>query len=228
MEDRFQTRHVRNASTLSAEDMQRIASARVAVVGCGGLGGRCIDQLARIGVGSLVLIDQDRFEPSNLNRQVLCRERDMGVLKAHRAAEYVGEIDGGITVEAHAVRLDADNASQLLAGCDCVVDALDSVAGRRVLAQVCREEGIPLVFGAVAGWFGQVALVLPGDDLYEMLYGAANEQLGSKKLGNLACTCGATASYQVAEVVKALTGKPSELRNRLLAIDMLAGSAEMV
>lgn len=71
---------------------------RVAVVGCGGLGGRCIDQLARIGVGTLVVIDADSFEPSNLNRQVLCRERDMGVPKAQRAAEYVHEIDGGIAV----------------------------------------------------------------------------------------------------------------------------------
>lgn len=225
---RFEDRHVRNHSALTERDMASIASARVAVVGCGGLGGHCIDQLARIGVGALVLIDADRFEPSNLNRQLLCRECDIGALKAQRAAEYVHEIDHGIDLHPQAVRLDAENASHLLANCDCVIDALDSVESRLVLSRTCCTMNIPLVFGAIAGWFGQVALVLPGDDLYETLYADAPSEAASKELGNLACTCGATASYQVAEAIKVLTGKPSELRNQLLAIDMVRGCAELV
>lgn len=124
--------------------------------------------------------------------------------------------------------LDAGNACDLIAGCDCVVDALDSVGARLVLAQACRTSAIPLVYGAIAGWFGQVGLVLPGDDLYESIYANADAPVSSKKLGNLACTCGATSSYQVAEVLKVLTGKTSALRNRLLSVDLLEGSAEMI
>lgn len=219
-------RYKRNVSALSEEECAMLERARVAVVGCGGLGGSVIEALARIGVGHLRVIDGDAFEESNLNRQILCTEATVRRKKAEVAAERVHLVNGGVSVEVRDGFLDEGNAAQLLEGVDCVVDCLDSLEARFWTAHACQQLGLPIVYGAIAGWFGQVCTVYPGDVSFATVYGEPFGTSQHKELGSLPFAAYAVAAVQAAEAVKVLIGRGGQIRNRLLMIDLLDGSAE--
>ena len=105
------------------------------------------------------------------------------------------------------VFLNPSNARELIAGCDAVLDALDSVDARRVLANACKEESIPYIYGAISGWVAQAAICMPGDTLLDKLY---PEEAGSKDESTLSFIPALCASMQAALCVKLLTGKPVE------------------
>lgn len=226
----FQHRYDRNKQALSDRECQALQTSKVAVVGCGGLGGFVAEHLARLGVGSLRLVDADVFEETNLNRQLFCTEETLGVAKVEAAAKRLATVNSETAVEPVRACLTSDNAADLIAGCHCVVDCLDNVSARFQLARACQEAGIPVVYGAIAGWFGQVCTVFPGDvsfvSLYAIHQNAADGEGVQKTEGNLPFTAGVVASFQAAEAVKVLLGKQDALRNRLLMVDLLFGSVE--
>ena len=225
----FQHRYDRNRQALSDRECQALQACKVAVVGCSGLGGFVAEHLARIGVGSLRLVDADVFEETNLNRQLFCTEESLGVAKVEAAAKRLAAVNSSVSVEPVRAYLTSDNAADLITGCHCVVDCLDNVRSRFQLAQACQKAGVPVVYGAIAGWFGQVCTVFPGDVSFVSLYGAVADASGEgvrKTEGNLPFTAGVVASFQAAEAVKVLLGKPDVIRNRLLMIDLLFGSVE--
>ena len=114
-----------------------------------------------------------------------------------------------------------DNGSALLAGCSAVMDGLDNVLTRRALVDVCRELSLPLVYGAIAGWYGQVAVQMPGEDLTPLLRPASAEGKGVETvLGNPAFTPGVVASLQVAELAKVLLGRGKPLSKRVLFVNL--------
>lgn len=223
---KLEHRYDRNRESLSAEECALLAGKRVAVVGCGGLGGSVIEALARIGVGSLRVIDGDTFEQSNLNRQLLCTESTLGREKALVAADRVAAINSEVAVEPVVSLLGEENAAHLLSGFDCVVDCLDNLEARFWMAHACQHLGIPVVYGAIAGWFGQVCTVYPGDVSFVSIYGEPFGESQHKKLGNLPFTAHTIAAIQAAEAVKVLLEKPSQIRNRLLMVDLLDGSVD--
>ena len=222
------TRYQRNLQALSENECHQLADKKAVIVGCGGLGGYVIESLTRIGVGTLTVIDADGFEPSNLNRQLLSQEDNMGMAKVQAAAKRINAINSTVRVETHKAWLGEENVRNLIAGADCVVDCLDNLMSRFWLAHGCLEESIPIVYGAIAGWFGQVCTVFPGDTSFATIYGTIEGpgQGVQKQEGNLPFTASATASFQAAEVVKLLIGRGELLRNRLLMIDTLTGIAE--
>ena len=222
----FPNRYDRNIEALSAEECELLGGKRVAVVGCGGLGGLVIEALARIGVGYVRVIDGDVFEESNLNRQLLCTEADLGREKALVAAERVEAVNSAVEVEPHVAYLEEGNAPALLAGVDCVVDCLDNLEARFWMAHACQQLGVPVVYGAIAGWFGQVCTVYPGDISFASIYGEPFGNSQHKKLGNLPFMAYAISSVQAAEAVKVVLGRAGVIRNRLLMIDLLDGSAD--
>ena len=222
----FPHRYDRNVTALSHEECEDLAGKRIAVVGCGGLGGAVIEALARIGVGHLRVIDGDVFEESNLNRQILCTEATLGREKALVAEERIHAINNEVSVEPVVAYLGEDNARTLLADADCIVDCLDNLEARFWMAHACQNLGIPVVYGAIAGWFGQVCVVYPGDASFVSIYGEPFGTSQHKKLGNLPFTAYSIASFQAAEAVKVVLGKPSQVRNRLLMIDLLDGSVD--
>ena len=226
----FEHRYDRNNQALSDRECQALSECKVAVIGCGGLGGYVAEHLVRVGVGTLRLVDADVFEESNLNRQLFCTEDALGRAKVEVAAERLAKVNSEVQVETLNTLLTSDNAFNLIDGCQCVVDCLDNVASRFQLARACQEAGTPLVYGAIAGWFGQVSAVFPGDVSFVSLYGAHEDADGGegvqKTEGNLPFTAGVVASFQAAEAVKVLLGKQDVLRNRLLMIDLLFGSVE--
>ena len=222
----FPHRYDRNMAALTEEECARLTEKRIAVVGCGGLGGAVIEALARIGVGYLRVIDGDVFEESNLNRQLLCTESSLGREKALVAAERIGAINGEVKAEPMVAFLSEGNAISLLSDVDCVVDCLDNLEARFWMAHACQNAGLPLVYGAIAGWFGQVCTVYPGDVSFVSIYGEPFGESQHKKLGNLPFTAYSIAAFQAAEAVKVVLEKPGQIRNRLLMIDLLDGSVD--
>ena len=221
-------RYQRNMHTLSPEENLRIRDFKVCVVGCGGLGGYIIEMLGRLGVGAIVAVDGDVFEPSNLNRQILSNEGNLGVPKAIAARDRMAEVNSDVRVQPVTERFTAENSADLLEGCHLAFDALDNAPSRRVLEAACEQAGIPLVHGAIGGWYGQVCVVYPGDRVLEALLPEGSEKGIEAELGNPAFTPALVAALEVAEGVKVLFDKPGVLRHRLLAVDLLNHEYEVL
>ena len=149
---------------LGPDGQQRLSAARVAVLGCGALGGVVAMALARAGVGFLRLIDRDIPERSNLPRQVLFEEADVdaGLPKAVAAAECLARINSSIAVEPVVADLTAANATDLLSGVDVIVDGTDNFEARFLINEVACRHGIPWVHGGALGAEGRVLSIIPG------------------------------------------------------------------
>jgi molybdopterin/thiamine biosynthesis adenylyltransferase len=217
-------RYARNLHSLTPADQVKLLEAHVAVVGLGGLGGTVAEALARIGVGTLTLIDGDGFDESNLNRQILSTEQNLSTSKAETAARRIGAVNSSVSVSAQAQKMKNDNAFMLLQGAKVAVDCLDTISARFLLESASKRLGIPLVSAAVGGHAGQLTTIFPDDKGFERIYGsqesAAIDTGAEARLGNLSFTVFTVASLEAAEVVKVLLDAPSNLRNRLLIIDL--------
>jgi molybdopterin-synthase adenylyltransferase len=215
-------RYQRNRQTISIEDQRTLLHSCVVVVGCGGLGGYVVEQLARLGVGTLVAVDPDVFDEHNLNRQILSTVATLGCAKVHVAAKRVAEVNPAVTVIPIKAEYEPQNASELFEKANVVVDALDSIPTRLALAESCRKFSVPLVHGAIAGWYGQVSAEFPGDQTLSMLYGRERGTKGVERdLGNPSFTPALAASIETAEVCKVLLHRGQPLRNRVLMFDLL-------
>ena len=203
MEDRY----ARNIPALTEAECLFLRTKRILVAGCGGLGGHIIDQLARIGVGQLRVVDGDVFEPSNLNRQLLSSVPVLGISKAGAAAEHIARVNPEIIADPAECFLTEDNVKDLIGDCDVVMDALDNIASRKILASACSEAGIPYIYGAISGWVAQAAVSMPGDDLVQKLYPEGTVLRDKSVLSFTPALC---ASIQVSLCVKLLTGRPVE------------------
>ena len=203
----MEARYARNFPALTEEECLVLRNKRVLVVGCGGLGGHLIDQLARIGIGGIRAVDGDVFEETNLNRQLLSEVPLLGTGKAKAAADRVHRVNPDICVEAIKVFLTEENALELLDNCDVVLDALDNIPSRKILAAACEKAGIPYIYGAISGWVAQAAISMPGDGLIELLY---PERIEISDKSVLSFTPALCASMQVSLCVKLLTGRPVE------------------
>ena len=226
-------RYLRNFKTLSLQDQIRLLQSKVTLVGAGGLGGTVLEWLARAGVGHLSIIDGDRFEGHNLNRQLLCTQDRLGAAKARAAAERAYRVNSSLTVEAHTEFLTPKNARQLVSDCHAVVDCLDNIKTRFVVETAAREAGVPLISAAVAGLTGHVTTVFPQDQGLELIYGSAAELKISKgaesTLGNLPQTVGLIASMESAEVIKVLLGRNQGLlRGKMLVMDLESHTYEVL
>ena len=215
-------RYQRNRTTVSTEEQLQLFKSRIAVIGCGGLGGYIIEELARLGVGQIIAIDPDIFEEHNLNRQLLASPNTLGQAKVDAAVARINEINPAVTVTPVKDAFSTANGSELLQGVTVAVDALDSIAFRLELAETCTRMDIPMVYGAIGGWYGHVATQLPGDTTVQRTYCNWVEGKGiEKQLGNPSFTPAVVASLQVAEVCKIILGKGELLRHRKLTIDLL-------
>ncbi len=216
-------RYFRNIASLGIAGQARLLSSSVAVVGAGGLGGLVIELLSRLGVGKITIIDGDRFSEDNLNRQVLCREDDIDRLKAEVGAQRVRAINSAIEVISHPIFLTEENAVELLRKSQVVVDALDRISIRIVLEKVIGELGIPMVHGAIGGFLGQVATIMPGSNILSALYGgdAAPSARGIEAvLGTPTVTPAVIASMEVMEVIKFLLDRGTPLMNEFLYLEL--------
>ena len=199
--------YTRNIPALTAEECMLLSGKQVAVIGCGGLGGYLIEYLARIGIGSIRCVDRDVFEESNLNRQLLSTPSLLGTSKAKAAADRIRKINPHVQAEAFPVFLEEANARELITGCDAVLDGLDSIPSRRILAKACNDANIPYIYGAISGWVAQAAVCMPGEDLIGKLY-PENAVIQDNSV--LSFTPALCASMQASLCVKLLAGRPVE------------------
>ena len=219
-------RYDRNIGTITIEEQALLAEKSVCVIGCGGLGGGVIENLTRMGVGELTLVDGDVFDVSNLNRQVLSNEGNIGKSKALQAAEQMSQINSELTYISIKEMVTEENAVSIIEGCDVVVDALDNVGARFALEKACDALGIPLVHGAISGWNGQVGVVMPGSYMISALYGEATEL--SESPTNPSFTPAVVSAMQAMETIKILLGREEALRNKLLVMDLLEHEYEVI
>ncbi len=140
---------------------QRLRAARVLVVGAGGLGSPAMLYLAAAGVGTLGVVDDDHVALSNLQRQVLYRTADIGRPKAGAARDALVRLNPHVTVEVHALRINAGNAAGLVEGQDLVLDGCDNFGTRYAVNAACVAAGVPLIAGAMSQWEGQISLWHP-------------------------------------------------------------------
>ncbi len=228
-------RYSRNFNTLSPGDQSCLGRSHVAVIGLGGLGGGVSEMLARIGVGTLTLIDGDSFDVTNLNRQLLSREDLLGQSKAEAARDRINSVNSSITVNHHHTFVRHDNIKELIQGADLVVDCLDTIDARFLLQNAASQNNIPLVSGAIAGVTGQVTVIFPGDRGFELIYGdpAEIKNRGSSRgievdTGNISYCAMFVAALQTSETVKVLLNRGDILRNRLLIADLWTNTMEVM
>lgn len=210
---------------IGAAGQQRLAASRVLVIGAGGLGSPAALYLAAAGVGTLGLVDHDRIEISNLQRQILFATAEIGAGKARTAAARLTALNPDLRVVAHEMKLTADNVLQLLAGYDVVVDGTDRLATRYLINDACVLAGKPLVSAAIHRFEGQAMTYLPGKSpCYRCLYPESPEDLvpNCATAGVLGVLPGVMGSLQATEVVKVLLGIGETLTGRLLVYDALA------
>jgi len=221
-------RYLRNREAISLKEQLRLAKSRVAVIGAGGLGGQVILLLARMGIGTLVVVDYDVFDETNLNRQALSSMETIGKPKPEAAAATVSSINPGVKVIPFQVKLDSSNAPEILTGSNVVVDALDNVQDRFVLERTTKKLGIPLVHGALAGFEGQVMTIFPDDPGLKHLY--RNEGAGGDKskrpesiLGVPTLTPSLIATLEAMEVLKIILKREKIFRNTMVHVDLETG-----
>lgn len=207
---------------------RRLRAARVCVLGAGGLGAPVLQYLAAAGVGTLGIVDDDEVDVSNLQRQVVHGSSDVGRRKVDSARDAVHELDPSVVVVPHAVRLTRDNAAELLAGYDVVVDGTDNFPTRYAVSDAAAELGIPVVWGSVLRFDAQVSVFWsagPGGgvtlrDLFPREPGPG-EVPSCAEAGVLGALCGQVGSLMATEVVKLVCGVGEPLLGRVLVIDAL-------
>ncbi|QIG39857.1 hypothetical protein G5T42_10470 [Microbacterium sp. 4R-513] len=208
---------------------RRLAAARIAVVGAGGLGSPVLLALAAAGVGELIVVDDDAVELSNLQRQILHRVGDVGAPKVDSAVRAAADLAPETVVRPVREHLTPDNAARLLAGAHVVIDGTDTFETREAVASACEELGVPLVWGTVQGFDAQVTVFWsrpPGDvapvvlaDLYPS--GSVGEVPSCADVGVLGALCMQVGALLATEAIKLVTGIGESLLGRVLVVDGL-------
>ena len=195
----------------------RLRRATALIAGLGGLGSPLALYLAAAGVGHLKLVDMDNVELSNLNRQILHWDEDVGESKVNSASQKVRRINPTTRVEGLDLMIDDKNVFEVAKNCDVILDAMDNFAVRYLLNAAAIAHRVPLIHGAVYGYEGRLASVVPGKTAcLECIYPHAPPRAVFPVLGT---TPGVIALLQATEAIKSLTGAGVMLENEMLIYD---------
>jgi len=226
LKDAEKSRYSRQIRLFGEEGQEKLKETAVLIAGAGGLGSIVSIYMTAAGFGRIRIVDCDRVELSNLNRQVLHWSDDVGRNKAESALETLCDINPEIEVEALVETISKDSIDRLLQGCDLIMDAMDNFPTRYLLNQAALCKGLPLFHGAISGLQGQATTVVPGRSAcLRCIFPRAPPATTFPALGS---TCGLIGSIQVTEAVKYVLGKGELLENRLLLWDGLSASMDEV
>ncbi len=206
------------------EGQQKLLQSRVLIIGLGGLGSPVAMYLAAAGVGELVLVDFDRVDLSNLQRQIIHTSGSIGLPKVESARHTLTDINPECQIHCINQQLEGSALAEQVTKADLVIDASDNFATRFALNEASVATQTPLISGAAIRMEGQVSLFtgIPGDPCYRCLYGDAIEvEQTCSENGVLAPVVGIIGSIQATEAIKVLTGAGTPLKGRLLILDAL-------
>jgi len=201
----------------------KLKQSRVCVVGVGGLGNPITTRLAAMGVGKIRIVDRDVIELSNLHRQTMFDEDDVGQVKVETAAKKLRKLNNDIIIEELPVSINDYTALDAVDGCDVVIDALDSVNARYSLNRACIEKKIPFVTGAAVGVTGQTFTIIPNESAcYYCLFPALDEDsMPTCSIeGVHPSILSIIGGIEVSEAVKIITGKKPSLQDKVLHVDL--------
>lgn len=201
------------------EGQEKLKRAKVLIAGAGGLGSPASLYLAAAGVGMIRIIDRDKVELSNLNRQVLHWDEDIGRRKVDSTAEKLGKLNRWVEIEAIEETITEDNVSQLVAGFDLIVDAMDNRPTRYLLNKAAIDNNIPFFHGAIYGFEGRAMTIIPGKTA--CLRCVYRGVLPEEKFPVIGVTPAVIGCIQATEVIKYIVGIGELLTNRLLVYDGL-------
>ncbi len=203
---------------IGPEGQERLRAATVFLGGLGGLGSIIANYLVAAGIGNLRIVDSDRVEESNLNRQILHWTDDIGIWKSHSAQNKLQRLNPECRITAFVEEIREDNVLNLVGNASVIVDGLDNLQSRKVLNRASLKRGIPYVFGGVEGFNGMVSTFVPGEGpCLECLFPlpASSEK---KEFGIIGPVAGFVASLQAVETMKVVLGLSGLLSGRLLRI----------
>ena len=205
------------------QGQQKLGAAKICVVGVGGLGNPITTRLVAMGIGTIRIIDRDVIELSNLHRQTMFDDSDVGEIKVEVAAKKLQKLNPNVKIEAFPISVNDYNAIEVIDGCDVVIDALDSVNARYALNKACVEKNIPFVTGAAVGVSGQVFTILPKQTAcYHCMFPALDEDAmpTCSIEGVHPSILSIVGGIEVAEAVKIIIGKKPSLTEKILHVDL--------
>src|ERR671914_33522 len=203
--------------------MEKLRNSKVCVVGVGGIGNPVVTQLNAMGIGKIRIVDRDVIEISNLHRQHLYTEQDIGKVKVEAAIEHLKRRNADVEIEALPISVTPYTAENIVKGFDVVIDALDSIDARYALNDACIKQHIPLIYAGALGMLGSVCTILPYDSAcLRCIFPALSEDdmPTCSTEGVHPSILYLVGGIQVSEAVKILTGQKPALVNKLLYIDL--------
>ena len=226
LSNRERKRYARQILQFGEGGQERLRKAHVFIAGAGGLGSSAAIYLAATGIGKITIVDKDCVDLTNLNRQILHWESDLGRLKVDSAKEKLSRINSDISIESIAEIINGENLGQLVGRANIIVDAMDNFQTRYLLNRVAIEKRIPLVHGAIRGFDGQVTTIIPGDTAcFRCIFKTPPP---AEKFPVIGVTAGLIGLMQANEVVKFVIGIGDLLKNRILFWNGLGGRIEEV
>lgn len=216
---------------IGVEGQRKLGEASVLLVGVGGLGSPIALYLAAAGVGRIGLVDSDVVSESNLQRQVLYAEGDVGKLKVECAKARLKSLNSKIEVDIYPVRFDESSARELVGRYDIVVDGCDNLQTRYLIDDMCAELKRPYVYGSIGEFHGQVSLFhFDGDTRYRTLYPEEDSMAGESLpvRGVMGVVPGLVGCVEAAEVIKVVTGCGETLAGKLYTVDLLTMASNVL
>ncbi len=208
---------------------EKLRQARVLVVGAGGLGSPILLYLTAAGVGHIGIIDNDTVSESNLQRQILYTEAEVGHSKVDCAVKHLRALNRTTRIEGYPTRLITDNAEAIISQYDLVVDGCDNAATRYIIDEVCARQGKPYVYGSISQFSGQVSVFnYQGSPRYSDLYPRPETLPPPAPEGVMGFLPGIIGSIEAAEAIKIITGYGEPLSRKLLLLDTHTMRQEIV
>lgn len=202
---------------------EKLAKAKVLIIGAGGLGSPVALYLTAAGVGKIGIVDDDKIEVHNLQRQILYDTYYLGRPKVEIAVEKLGDLNNEIEIVPHEIRLDATNVKNLISAYDIIADCTDNFDTRFLVNDTCMELGKTLISSAVAGFEGQVYTFKKGIASYRDIYDKPPEGLISScsQTGIMGSVCGVLGGLQATEIIKEVCGIGESLAGKMIVYDGL-------
>jgi molybdopterin/thiamine biosynthesis adenylyltransferase len=221
LEVNMDERYIKILDSITEAEFKKLRNSNVCVVGCGAAGGYIIEMLARIGVLNITGVDDQIFNTTDLNSQSISHGTNIHENKALETKKRIFAINPDVYFTPVFEKITVDNAIDILAGNNVVIDTGDSIELRLIIEDACNKIETPLIYGAVFGWQGRISTLIPPSRSISKIYSETTDEDISENAGQLIFSYALIASLQVNEAIKVLLGKGDILHKKLLSIDLL-------